>query len=278
MPHSEIRGSKLARNSPRLFAACHVLHRLSVPRHPPGALEALDPARRAQGQAPSHADGTTQRLKDHVTRSPKRPAAGDTAPRRPPGLRAVRPYSQFRSTMSKTAGDRPNRDPAPEPGPRPRKGRPGCPSSSSAPRAADGRAPHRGPPARGRPPGGGDRVRTGDLLLAKQALSQLSYAPRARRPAAPGQPDGQPRCANQMVGRGGFEPPTSRLSSARSNQLSYQPGWRTRQSARLVVLRERDTWTAARMARPSRWRAPGRSSCRRAGTSKPEGLDMRRPP
>jgi hypothetical protein len=25
------------------------------------------------------------------------------------------------------------------------------------------------------------------------------------------------------VGRGGFEPPTSRLSSARSNQLSYQP-------------------------------------------------------
>ena len=26
-----------------------------------------------------------------------------------------------------------------------------------------------------------------------------------------------------MVGRGGFEPPTSRLSSARSNQLSYQP-------------------------------------------------------
>ncbi len=26
-----------------------------------------------------------------------------------------------------------------------------------------------------------------------------------------------------LVGRGGFEPPTSRLSSARSNQLSYQP-------------------------------------------------------
>ena len=29
--------------------------------------------------------------------------------------------------------------------------------------------------------------------------------------------------AGAMVGRGGFEPPTSRLSSARSNQLSYQP-------------------------------------------------------
>src|SRR5689334_17311513 len=38
LPHSEIRGSKSARLSPRLFAACHVLHRLSVPRHPPDAL------------------------------------------------------------------------------------------------------------------------------------------------------------------------------------------------------------------------------------------------
>ena len=37
-PHSDIRGSTIARISPRLFAACHVLHRLSVPRHPPDAL------------------------------------------------------------------------------------------------------------------------------------------------------------------------------------------------------------------------------------------------
>ena len=41
MPHSEIHGSKGARPSPRLFAACHVLHRLSVPRHPPNALTRL---------------------------------------------------------------------------------------------------------------------------------------------------------------------------------------------------------------------------------------------
>ncbi len=41
-PHSEIRGSKLTRSSPRLIAACHVLHRLSVPRHPPDALKTLD--------------------------------------------------------------------------------------------------------------------------------------------------------------------------------------------------------------------------------------------
>ena len=38
LPHSEIPGSTIARISPGLFAACYVLHRLSVPRHPPDAL------------------------------------------------------------------------------------------------------------------------------------------------------------------------------------------------------------------------------------------------
>src|SRR4051812_21934239 len=54
-PHSEIHGSKGARPSPRLIAACHVLHRLSVPRHPPDALIALDRLLieiRAQGKPP----------------------------------------------------------------------------------------------------------------------------------------------------------------------------------------------------------------------------------
>jgi hypothetical protein len=49
--------------------------------------------------------------------------------------------------------------------------------------------------------GGDDRNRTGDPLLAKQVLSHLSYIP-------------------QVVGLPGIEPGTSRLSSARSNQLS----------------------------------------------------------
>lgn len=43
-PHSEIHGSKPARGSPWLIATCYVLHRLSVPRHPPNALIALDPS------------------------------------------------------------------------------------------------------------------------------------------------------------------------------------------------------------------------------------------
>ena len=55
--------------------------------------------------------------------------------------------------------------------------------------------------------GGGRRDRTDDLLLAKQPLSQLSYAPIVTR----------------MVGQGGLEPPTPRLSSVCSNQLSYRP-------------------------------------------------------
>ena len=40
-PHSDIRGSTIARISPRLIAACHVLHRLPAPRHPSEALMRL---------------------------------------------------------------------------------------------------------------------------------------------------------------------------------------------------------------------------------------------
>src|SRR5664280_2021017 len=40
-PHSDISGSKSARDSPKLLAACHVLHRLLAPRHPPRALCSL---------------------------------------------------------------------------------------------------------------------------------------------------------------------------------------------------------------------------------------------
>jgi hypothetical protein len=80
--------------------------------------------------------------------------------------------------------------------------------------------------------GGGDRNRTDDLLLAKQALSQLSYTPsvlsEAQNPIAAPAVAQQPLPAtndalrrSRVVGQGGFEPPTSRLSSARSNQLSY---------------------------------------------------------
>jgi hypothetical protein len=41
LPHSEISGSKPVSGSPKLIAAVHVLHRLSLPRHPPCALSSL---------------------------------------------------------------------------------------------------------------------------------------------------------------------------------------------------------------------------------------------
>ena len=66
----------------------------------------------------------------------------------------------------------------------------------------------------GSPTGGARRDRTDDLLLAKQALSQLSYGPASH---------GTESKMREMVGLGRFELPTSRLSSARSNQLSYRP-------------------------------------------------------
>ena len=41
-PHSDISGSSLICSSPKLFAACHVLRRLPMPRHSPYALLSLN--------------------------------------------------------------------------------------------------------------------------------------------------------------------------------------------------------------------------------------------
>ena len=112
--------------------------------------------------------------------------------------------------------------------------------------------------------GGARRDRTDDLMLAKHALSQLSYGPIGRRPKVlfglrrrrshprswlPRHQARRPfglcfgrgcqsasvfKGPTKMVGLGRLELPTSRLSSARSNQLSYKPKplrsgtWRSR--------------------------------------------------
>jgi hypothetical protein len=78
--------------------------------------------------------------------------------------------------------------------------------------------------------GGDDRDRTDDPLLAKQVLSQLSYAPNpgthlprttgSSDPSSPGLKHHRSH-KTVLVGQGGFEPPTPRLSSVCSNQLSY---------------------------------------------------------
>jgi hypothetical protein len=124
------------------------------------------------------------------------------------------------------------------------------------------------------PSGGARRDRTDDLMLAKHALSQLSYGPvpedecfgtpsrssRNRPVVALWAMPGTLRfvisrgCATRsqrrsVVGLGRLELPTSRLSSARSNQLSYKP-LTTRSSLarigpwRVFVREERETKTA----------------------------------
>ena len=95
-----------------------------------------------------------------------------------------------------------------------------------------------------RPHGGARRDRTDDLMLAKHALSQLSYGPfgaglkRRRRRASPWlsrhgarRPVGLASALAgfgcvivvRMVGLGRLERPTSPLTGVRSNHLSYRP-------------------------------------------------------
>ena len=91
--------------------------------------------------------------------------------------------------------------------------------------------------------GGARRDRTDDLMLAKHALSQLSYSPVGRRSSGRGEASQARRAAaprgavslrrrmsppafeapRTMVGLGRLERPTSPLSGVRSNHLSYRP-------------------------------------------------------
>ena len=86
--------------------------------------------------------------------------------------------------------------------------------------------------------GGANRDRTDDLKLAKLALSQLSYGPVVVIVEIV-----------EVVGLGRLELPTSRLSSARSNQLSYKPdeaSWQHTWRSRWRDGKGRETKAAAR--------------------------------
>ena len=146
LPHSEISGSKRACRSPKHIAACHVLHRLSVPRHPPSTLsnltiKCLDLMRSAASDILRHrcashlqpifnCQGT---LRSHGTNAELDLRSRDRAHR----------SSRGRSlSLSRCCGNSLNRW---------RMGQISV--------------------------GGADRDRTDDPLLAKQVLSQLSYSP-----------------------------------------------------------------------------------------------------
>ena len=190
-PHSEIFGSKCAGNSPKLIAACHVLHRLSVPRHPPNALIVLDltfcqrnddlaiaiSARSVQGTTPTHETAflpnpsTLPRRQsedlDFKTSSLPINDVKERYLRRHTALCSMRWWRQTGSNR---------RPPACKAGALPTEL---CPRLSF--RSARSHFVHRREPA------------------VTRGLSR----------------------SRDLVGQGGFEPPTSRLSSARSNQLSY---------------------------------------------------------
>jgi hypothetical protein len=120
-------GQSLLGGSPELIAACHVLHRLLTPGHPPCALVRLT---------------TTQRMKEFRTA-----------------------HSESVVKEQEHEPSRPNQNKIIQPAFAPSE----LGSAPSALPAGDG---------------GGERDRTDGLLVANQALSQLSYTP-ARHPTSP---------------------------------------------------------------------------------------------
>ena len=192
-PHSEIRGSKPVRGSPRLIAAYHVLHRLSAPRHPPDTLVTLVLRFHRRRPVPAAPPKTRETAARQGPASP--PNNAETAPNRGgktfscfPERAPERAHPRFTMSNQPRAPARDARQ-APPPAPggartRRKSGRNGKPPTGqgreSGPReGAAGRKPR---PAR-RAPGGARRDRTDGLMLAKHALSQLSYRP--ERHAAP---------------------------------------------------------------------------------------------
>jgi hypothetical protein len=179
-----------------------------VPRHPPNALIALDPklrnvTRRDKSLRPSLSlrSLSTFRIADrrhlgrHARHHPRMRTTGARTSRKDPAY--GQPHFPIhdvkdRDELAIAVGQRPSID-----------------HSSQFRQTL--RTPSRSALAPLLAPivGGADRTRTGDPLLAKQVLSQLSYSPI--------------QIPGKLVGPGRFELPTSRLSSARSNQLSYEP-------------------------------------------------------
>ena len=221
MPHSEILGSKPARGSPRLFAACHVLHRLLAPRHPPDALAFLGPHQRQPHHDPTRS----------TTRRGPRPSA--TAPTKRRQMRRPPPGAIPASTATTS-----------------------CWPTARAERQRSGKHTHaKRAPCRRRKKKGRRARLAGTRRTTTHGRESLLAMPARRAPrhhltmskehTPPPQPNraggaqtgrrfGRPGRARAttaalpegkrgLVGLGRLERPTSRLSGVRSNQLSYRP-------------------------------------------------------
>ena len=185
-PHSDIRGSTIARISPRLFAACHVLHRLLAPRHPPDALVTLGthPIRTAH-QGPTHRPANRPGTRRLRSRHPRRRPSIDRPPGRPvrrSGIAARdNTYSRKHMTIGQILNNLPTIPvftckrtchPARTLGSGRRGGGLGSSRNTGQARASGGWLPRRAAATARWGSHGGDRIRTDDPLLAKQALSR----------------------------------------------------------------------------------------------------------
>ena len=193
LPHSEITGLSLACSSPVRFVARHVLPRHWFPEHPPYALSSLTIPPSAHGRNAGwespYFTGTSFDAQDMNLRSY-------------PGL-----LYKFLDLSASQCSDE-HHDTIVFHGEMSSQ-----PTISQTPLCNCQRTKM----LRVCGCGGGARVRTEDLLRAKQALSQLSYTPRT----ANGTRELHP--IDRLVGTPGLEPGTSALSGLRSNQLSYAP-------------------------------------------------------
>jgi hypothetical protein len=151
LPHSEISGSMRACRSPKRIVACHVLHRLLLPRHPPSTLsnltiKCLD---LMQSAVESLTDSSCISSTTHIQLSTNSAVAKTNAERNLDDCAHRLSRGLLRSRLLRTL---------PQPARRSHFGSAVCTAIGNA-------------------VGGADRDRTDDPLLAKQVLSQLSYSP-----------------------------------------------------------------------------------------------------
>ena len=201
-PHSEIRGSKLVRSSPRLIAAYHVLHRLSTPRHPPNALKALD---HSHYQCPPRHQTRRSLNEERPDYFCSRFAQGN--PPRPPDT-ANRPRSTRHFHASPIAGQiflftMSNKPTTGEPVEFHKSRTLSKSPALNPPKWWSRTGSNRRPPA----------CKAGALPIELRPLNLPDAASRTLI-LDPG---------GGMVGLGRLELPTSRLSGVRSNHLSYRP-------------------------------------------------------
>ena len=171
-PHSEIPGSKLIRSSPRLIAAYYVLHRLHTPRHPLDALKTLD---RSHYQCPQYHQSVPLLYGTGLHHRADAFIRSITAPVL---IGQIKKNQNSRTSLCLPEGVGSNetvlylftmsKDPVVDA--LRRQTQPNLLSLLRRRSIGD----HQGHQKR---IGGARRDRTDDILLAKQALSQLSYGP-----------------------------------------------------------------------------------------------------